>query len=352
MATEGGRAPLVSVVVPVHNAEQYLAQCLESVLGQSLGDLEVIAVDDASTDGSGGLLSAARDRDERLRVITFQRNRGVSTARNEGLAAATGEFVAFVDADDYLDSSMLEALLDAARALRCEVVACGIEVVDSEGKRMALTPFPLPTMTRQDGELMREHLHNAFSVRMLWYPFRSIYRRALLVRRGIRFEERVRKGEDSLFNLQALHHADGVASIGVAPYHYRKHGASATARALAGEAENLESLACAVLGFYDAYGYDDRARRDFYGHVLRSDLPTALVRLRNHPELRAQVRTLVEATVVRDAFQAVPLNTVAVPGRVGLLLVLARVRAVRLLSMALRVADAMSRRTGRTRVPT
>lgn len=103
-------APAVSVIIPVYNVEKYLERCLDSVLCQSFHDIEVICVDDGSTDTSPEILSRYRERDERVRIIT-QKNQGVSVARNAGLDAATGEWVAFVDSDDEVMPNIWESLL-------------------------------------------------------------------------------------------------------------------------------------------------------------------------------------------------------------------------------------------------
>ena len=160
-------SPRVSVVIPVHNAANYLSRCLDSVMHQTLRGIEVIAVDDASTDHSPKLLAETQARDDRLRLETFTDNRGVSAARNAGLAIARGEFVAFVDSDDYIEISMYETMLAAASWLDCDVVSCGIETVDSFGSQLDETPFPLPPGTRHDHSRMRDRLHDAFAARML-----------------------------------------------------------------------------------------------------------------------------------------------------------------------------------------
>ena len=118
--------PEVSVVVPVYNKAPYLAACLESVLAQTLPSLELICVDDGSTDGSREILDRFAERDPRVKVICHDRNRGAAAARNLGLDAANGEFVQFTDADDLLDPDALRLLITAARADTVPIVRGGI----------------------------------------------------------------------------------------------------------------------------------------------------------------------------------------------------------------------------------
>ena len=104
--------PLISFIIPVYNVEKYLAQCIESVLVQSHDNIEIILVDDGSTDKSGEICDNFSKTDNRVRVI-HQENRGASAARNAGLGIAKGNYIAFIDSDDYVSPSMAEKLLDA-----------------------------------------------------------------------------------------------------------------------------------------------------------------------------------------------------------------------------------------------
>jgi glycosyltransferase EpsH len=103
--------PLVSVIVPVYNAEQYLELCLESLCSQTMGDLEIICIDDGSTDDSAGILRSYIERDSRITVIT-QPNRGQGAARNAGLARARGVWITGLDADDFLEPDAYACALE------------------------------------------------------------------------------------------------------------------------------------------------------------------------------------------------------------------------------------------------
>ena len=113
--------PAVSVLVPVFNSEAFLDKCLESLACQTLADLEVICVDDHSTDGSRAILDKRAAEDSRFKVISFAENRGPSAARNAALDAALGEYVAFVDSDDFVAPDFLEKLYRAAVCAHVDV---------------------------------------------------------------------------------------------------------------------------------------------------------------------------------------------------------------------------------------
>ena len=126
--------PAVSVIVPVYNTEKYLEECIRSLTEQTLSSLELIFVDDGSTDASPKILERYRARDPKhIRVIT-QKNAGQGKARNVGLAAATGEYVGFVDSDDYVDRRMYAAMYTRAGSEELDLVECDFHYLEEDGR--------------------------------------------------------------------------------------------------------------------------------------------------------------------------------------------------------------------------
>lgn len=113
--------PKISVIVPVYNVEKYLATCLDSIITQTITDIEIICVNDGATDGSAAILTDYAQKDSRIQIIT-QANKGLSGARNSGLKVATGEYTCFVDSDDQIPSYALQTLLQIAEESQCPVV--------------------------------------------------------------------------------------------------------------------------------------------------------------------------------------------------------------------------------------
>ena len=113
----------VSVVVPVYNVAEYLSKCVKSLIAQTYKNIEIILVDDGATDQSGGICDDFQKKDERIKVI-HKENGGLSSARNAGIEAATGEYIAFVDSDDFVAECYIEKLLDACITNNCKVSAC------------------------------------------------------------------------------------------------------------------------------------------------------------------------------------------------------------------------------------
>ena len=125
---------LISVIVPVYNVEKYIRKCVESICEQTYKNLEIILVNDGSTDASGKICDELAEEDERISVI-HQKNEGLSRARNAGLDKAKGDYIAFVDSDDYLSLNMYECLLKSMKENNADVVRCGIKNVH-EGEKV------------------------------------------------------------------------------------------------------------------------------------------------------------------------------------------------------------------------
>lgn len=115
--------PAISVIVPVYKVEKFIDRCVESIVNQTLKDIEIILVDDGSPDQSGMMCDGWAEKDERV-VVIHKKNGGLSDARNYGLDVATGDYVTFIDSDDWIDLDMLEVLLDAARKYQADIAEC------------------------------------------------------------------------------------------------------------------------------------------------------------------------------------------------------------------------------------
>lgn len=130
--------PLVSIIIPIYNVEQYLNQCIQSVIKQTYTNLEILLIDDGSSDKSGEIADTWAKRDKRIKVI-HQKNGGLSAARNAGLDDCHGEWIAFIDSDDYVSFNYIKEMLISAYANDTKLVNCGYVEVDSTSNRL-ITP--------------------------------------------------------------------------------------------------------------------------------------------------------------------------------------------------------------------
>lgn len=127
--------PLISIIIPVYNIEKYLERCVKSVSGQTYKNLEILLVDDGSSDGSGVLCDKLAGEDERIRVF-HKENGGSSSARNLGISQAKGEYIGFVDSDDYISENMYELLVGAVQEYRAQIAQVGRKEIDEQGNAL------------------------------------------------------------------------------------------------------------------------------------------------------------------------------------------------------------------------
>lgn len=207
-------SPLVSVIVPVYNTADYLSHCLDSLLNQAFEAFEVLVIDDGSTDGSADLADRYARKDSRVRVIR-QPNRGVSAARNRGLDAATGRYVTFVDADDWVEAGYFDRLAPAAEA--ADVLYFGGQQRNRQGN--ILSTFHLEAADSRHTSLTEliGYLAESDLTGRIWLMW---IRRELLEAGSIRFPEGIQLHEDFLFAVRCLLHTRRLVFCPYAPYVY------------------------------------------------------------------------------------------------------------------------------------
>lgn len=224
----------VSVIVPVYNCEAFLPVCIESLRAQTLESIEMVFICDGSPDDSISILRAAEKEDARIRVIEFEKNRGVSAARNAGIEAAQGEYVIFCDGDDWIEPQMYERLYEIAKAKNADVSFC--RVFKDYENRQENVPLGFATGTRFDAAAIRDTLIPAMLAKetdsdelpLSGYTPRNLFRRSLIG--GHRFREDIRYAEDLLFIVECMLDAGAAVALDEAYYHYRFHGGSVTKR--------------------------------------------------------------------------------------------------------------------------
>lgn len=208
--------PVVSVIVPVHNAEKYLRQCIDSVLQQNLKDIEVICVDDGSSDRSPAILEAYSRLDSRV-IVCAQHNAGAGAARNVGLASSHGKYVHFLDADDWVDPEVYESTvrkLDESGADVAVFQYVKYDNVTGSTKQMELSLDPRSDAVSNLDENPKYFFHNAV------VPWNKLYRRSLIIENNMRFDEIV-CANDRSFYVQTLLAASRILITPESFLHYR-----------------------------------------------------------------------------------------------------------------------------------
>ncbi len=195
----------VSVIVPIHNTEQYLKRCLESLINQSLQEIEIILIDDGSTDNSLKLIKSYAEKDNRIKILT-QANSGAASARNAGLFIAKGEYVGFVDSDDYIDLSFYEKLYKKAKETNSEIVKCKGRMIELSGKTSSFG-VRLEMVKKNKAYLAR-----SFTT--------CIYDRNFMRKNKIIFPTDMCVGEDAFLILNAVLKTDKIEFIDEELYYY------------------------------------------------------------------------------------------------------------------------------------
>lgn len=193
-------APEISVIVPVYNAASFLPGCIESILGQTFHDFELLLVDDGSTDGSGAVCRSYAEKDSRVQYL-FKPNGGVSSARNLGLDHASGRYVAFCDSDDYAGSDWLQSMYDAADGESLVVSSYIIrDGVPSSGRKAGLPPGESSVFVSASDILER-----LVRARLLQFVWNKLFVRTVITGASLRFDEDFTIFEDEYFVLGYLH---------------------------------------------------------------------------------------------------------------------------------------------------
>lgn len=219
------RTPLISVIIPVYNVEKYLRRCLDSVIAQTYQSLEIICVDDGSIDDSGKICDQYAVRDARIKVI-HQENQGLSAARNRGLDAAEGEYIAFVDSDDYILEDMYKKMLDKLLDYSVDLCVCQWQYEFSDGRQVVKKKNIAPPIygRKTSLEFARFLYRGNYENGVVVAAWNKLYRRALLD--TIHFEGRIH--EDDAFNGRIMAKNISVYVMEEQFYVYAQNGDSLT----------------------------------------------------------------------------------------------------------------------------
>lgn len=220
---------MISIIVPLYNTEKYLRQCLDSILCQTFEDIEVILVDDGSMDESPGICDAYALADSRVKVI-HKTNGGLVSARKAGLKAAAGEYIGYVDSDDWIEPDMYEKLWMALIGENADIAMCGRYEDTSDSSRKVCHGFPTG---RYDKQGLNEKIYPDMIVNgafFEWGIFPSVwdklFRRECLERFQMAVDERLTMGEDAVCTYPALLHAESIFILDKCLYHYRQSSTS------------------------------------------------------------------------------------------------------------------------------
>lgn len=212
----------VSVIVPVYNCEKYIRECIESLINQTLKECEFIFVNDGSIDKSKEIIEEYAKKDNRIKLIN-QKNSGVSVARNTGLKNAVGEYIGFVDGDDYIDKYYYEKLYNVAMKNNCDIVVC-----DWKNKTSSLS-LPFEKNKVLNKKYITENIYPYFiqheGMNSVW---NKIFKNEVIKENKVEFPIGIKLGEDAIFNIKAFTYLKNIFYLDYKGYFYREVEGSAT----------------------------------------------------------------------------------------------------------------------------
>lgn len=217
----------ISVIIPIYNSEKYIQRCIKSVCGQTYKNLEIICIDDGSLDSAGKILDECAARDNRI-TARHHTNHGESYARNEGLKLANGEYIAFVDCDDWIEPTMYEELMEYAEKYDLDMVASSWYKDDDSSSIAIKNQLEVDTGVFDRNDLL-EYIYKRDYYRGFAYMWNKLYRRKMLednVGGKLRFDEQFRIGGDVLFLAQAALRTKRAMYIDKPFYHYYQRSES------------------------------------------------------------------------------------------------------------------------------
>ncbi len=247
--------PFVSIIVPIYNAEENLARCIESILNQTYREFELLLIDDGSKDSSGKICDEYAAKDERIRVI-HKENSGVSDTRNQGIALAKGEYLQFLDSDDWITSDATALFVRAATESGCDMVIADFYRVI--GERVA-----------QKGDIEEEGLmdRRTYAENMMQNPadfyygvlWNKFYKRSIIEEYQLKMDSDVSWCEDFMFNLEYIRHIETVYALNVPVYYYVKTKGSLVSQSTG--VKNAIQMKRSVFAYYNKF------YKDVFGEV-------------------------------------------------------------------------------------
>ena len=257
--------PKVSIIVPIHNANIYLRDCLKSLIEQELREIEIILIIDCPTDGSDRIAHEFAQKDSRIKLLYNIENLHTGLSRNKGIVEAQGEYIGFVDHDDYCDKSMFRLLFEAAESHRAEIVRCDFTCVYKGNKEDRVEPYNYPPKTFQieDKSWILEYVSGNKVSCVIW---NHIYKTSFLRDNKLKFSDsRKVCSEDSLFFLDVYLKAQNLSVIPDNLYYHIFHTSNT------GRSYNYRSMSNRISFFENLYQYminKGIGKETIYGYLV------------------------------------------------------------------------------------
>ena len=247
--------PKVSVVTPIYNTENDIKRCLDSICSQTLSDIEIICVNDGSVDNSFEILNEYSSFDKRIKIINFKKNKGAAFSRNTAIKEAKGEYIGFVDSDDFIDLDFFEKLYFSA--IKSNAVCAKGDIVDID-----LNNNKIPLKLNSKIKINKYYFNSCFTS--------AIYKKEFIVKNNISFLDDCIWGEDRLFPLKVAYYADFIELVDNANYYYKRRTNSITFSEF--NSEKMDSVlksANYIVDFISNYTFNSNDYNLIYNEFLK-----------------------------------------------------------------------------------
>ena len=261
----------VAVIVPVYNDEKFLKQCITSIQNQTLKNIQIICVDDGSTDSSPAILEELKEKDSRL-LLLRQGNQGAGSARNLGMQYAEGDFISFLDSDDVFESHMLELMVEKAEREHLDILVCRADTFHSETGNVESIDWSICE------DLLPDHspfcsldIKQNFFETFVWWPWDKLFRRDFLNRTGLHFQ-RLRTTNDLFFTAATMLSARRIAVLNQIFVHQRVGVSSSLSSTREKSWDNFYKALINLREFLKDKGIYHRFEQDFINYCLNFSL--------------------------------------------------------------------------------
>lgn len=242
----------VSIVVPVYNCETYLSDCIKSIIIQTYTNIEILLVNDGSTDSSYNICEIFENLDKRIKVFN-QKNSGASVARNVGIDNSTGKYIMFVDADDHIEETMVEVLVAKAESEQADFIICGMTVdfYDKKGRLLTSNDHSLKPRIISENNNIPANILDLVENEKISGPVCKLIKLDVIRKHEIKMPTHISLQEDLFFNIKVLEQIEKVIVVEGCYYHYRKgRDESVTSRYYHNKYEMTNEVHDLLLNFY------------------------------------------------------------------------------------------------------
>ncbi|WP_299241390.1 glycosyltransferase [uncultured Aquimarina sp.] len=248
--------PLISVIIPIYNSEKYLDKCIRSIIGQTYSHLQILLVNDGSTDGSLDICKHLEKEDNRITVIDIP-NGGVSNARNTGISMAKGTYLQFIDSDDYVDGLYIEHLFNTIQREKAQLSVCAIESLNTDGH--IFDKWEVEESTLHFDHINKDVFLELIQKFLLFGPVNKLYKTDIVVNNGISFDRSLSYGEDLLFNFEYFKHINSIAVTNKVVYKYvHDNQESLSKKRYHNKTELAKRIHFVLLDFFDRIQLTDK----------------------------------------------------------------------------------------------